>query len=205
MPDEFTDTTEHKPESKPLSSPAEEINALPSIDQRYETGLSQIAKEFSDQDRAKELTIVAAQSLKHFFDKEVYGDPELNGIDKLPTYWSYVRFLTWDKLRPHLGHGETEYANHNYSDKFLQDISDEANQISELMPENLKPEEWHFMVRVWSHMLMSDPFLVRQGYITEEGRDHMITHALYAGPSDEMYHSRFSQWRDNLSTGIRES
>lgn len=204
MADELRDFLQPKPEGEiPSATPAGEINSLITMDQKYETGLTQMATEFGDQDRAKELVGVAARSLKHFFDKDVYGDPNASTLDRYPTYWSYVRFLTWDKLRPRLGHGETEYASHNFSDKFLQDITDEANEISEMMPQNLKPNEWHFLVRVWSHMLMADPFLVKQGYVTDEGREHMITHALYAGPSDDMYHSRFTQWRDTLSTGLR--
>ncbi len=151
--------------------------------------------------RRRQLIETAAKGLKHFFEKGIYGDPQSCDVSELPVYWSYVRFLTWDQLRPQLGHGETEYSNQNWRDKFLTDLSDEAVEVAKIMPEDLKPDEWHFIVHVCATMLMSDPFLINSGYTTEGGRQKMVTHALMTGPSDDMYHHRFTQWKEELSSG----
>lgn len=181
----------------------ESSGALAVQEQQYRQGLVVIQKDYENlgDERLKDLVVSGAMALRHFFDKGEYGDPS---PDNLPVYWSYVRFLAWDILRPRFSQGESEYGNHNYGNKFMQDITDEANEIVKILPGDLSHAEWLFLVRVRSHMLILNPLLVREGFVTPAGRENLVSHALLVGPSDDIYHKRLKVWREKYSTGMRE-
>lgn len=171
----------------------------------YQRELDNISRDFGGipKDRLKLLLTTGAKSLKHFLEGE-YGSPEKCTPDSKPVYWSYVRFLTYDALRPKFGHGKTEFANQDYGkDKFLRDLTKEANFMARTLPGNINYQEWIFLTKVWSEMLMEDPMLVEKGYVSEIGRQNLISNALMAGPSDDMYVSRFNQWKKQYSSGQR--
>ncbi len=189
-----------------VQEPQQEVVRALATGREYQSGLNKIRKDHEEVggDRFKELVASAAVALRHFFDKDTYGDPNLCTPDKKPAYWSYVRFLTWDALRPRFDQGETEYANHNYKDEFVQDLADEANEIAAMLPEDLAYPEWTIMVRVWSHMMTTDPYLVDEGFVTNVGRQNLVSHSMAMGPSSRIYHENFRMWREQYSTGLRD-
>lgn len=153
-------------------------------------------------ERETELTIIAAKALKSFLDEKEYGKPS-DLVHRL-KYWPFIRFLIWDLLRPSLNQGETDYANHNFSDKFIQDLSNKAHEIQRMLPEDLTSEEWLLLVSIWSHMLQVSDLFIDHKVITQEARDQLSAQSQLIGWDDMHYHNFFAKVVREAGDGPRE-
>ena len=141
------------------------------------------------QQHAEELTGIAQAMLEHFFFDpsstlihpipKVYGQRTQDYIDSLPGYWSFVRFLVEDRLCPQWG-GKTKFADVEWTDKFLADISTEAAELRTMLPDHVSNEDWIFLVRVASLMVREDQSLKQRGVVTEQGRYNFENQAFQA-------------------------
>jgi hypothetical protein len=169
------------------------------MNEDYQDGMEDLINKHlpGKYDRAKHLVTSTAQILKHFFDTGTYGDPEKCGPDELPKYWGFVRYLVFDRIKPKFGAENPSFADVKWKDKFLKDLSVEARELSDLIPEDLNNDEWLFIVNISAHMMMKDPLLVDKGYITQYGREQFIAQSIQAGnfiPKD-MYEEYLNLWK----------
>ena len=171
----------------------------------YQDALNQLVSRegFRNKNRTSQLVESTALTLRHFFEKGSYGT-EISGPELLPSAWPYVRYLVADIMRPKFGYGKSLFADLTWSDQFLEDLTREAWEISDILPRDLKHKEWLFMVKVASHMFMEDPFLIENGYINEQGRSRIIGQSLMAGTAPrDMYEMQFEAWKKEFASGKR--
>lgn len=108
---------------------------------------------FISETRQRDLAGVASSMLDTFFQARDLGTSigPVSGI-----VWPWVRFLTWDRLRPRFGQGISQYADIRWrdDDKFMKDITTLAERVSEKVPEDVNGNEWRFIARAAYSMLL---------------------------------------------------
>ena len=173
------------------------------VDNEYQLGLTELIREDSlEEQRAEELVGVTSSIMKHFFERGTYGNLASTNGNVAPACWPYVRYLVADGLREKFGYGEPLFTKVNWDYQFLKDLSDEAKQLTEILPKDLKYNEWLFIVGVASHMLMTDPYLLGRGYVTENGRNNLVGQSIKAEliefSDGDMYELQFMAWKEKL-------
>jgi hypothetical protein len=168
----------------------------------YQHGLTELTKA-APKERTTTLVETSARLLQHFFDREEYGTLEPHNPDIIPGAWPYVRYLMADALRPKFGYGEALFTQVEWNQKFLQDIHDEARQLTQLLPPDITQDEWFFIVDVSGYMLMENPFFLEQGLVSENGRGRLIARSLMATGArmegKDMYEEHFLSWKIELT------
>ena len=148
----------------------------------FETGLCEIIEKKlpANPVRAKDLVSITATVLDHFFQR-TYGNPDGCSPDTTPSYWPFVRYLVFDRLRSTLGHGDSLLAGIKWNDGFLQDLVTEADHLTTMLPKNLTHQEWLFMTSVAYHMLLEDPRLMERGFVSDYGKYKLTSQTLKLG------------------------
>jgi hypothetical protein len=142
---------------------------------------------FISEARQRELTGIASSMLDTFFQARDLGT--LNGPVR-GRVWPWVRFLTWDRLRPRLGQGISHYADIRWrdDDKYMEDLSALAKKVSEIVPENVNGNEWRFITRAAYSMLLER--------VSPEEEKQITMGTLMRGNSDEFMISQLDAWAD---------
>jgi hypothetical protein len=143
------DTGDVGESTEPQLYPQELLNQL--VPSNFSDYVNSLRSEFDeiDPDRLNKLISSGAKALGDFFSHD-YGKITEEYEHNKPRYWPYVRHMTYEILRPLFNDGETQFANRNYSDKFLQDIVDEAHKDVLYLPSDIKPDEWLFFSKLCS-------------------------------------------------------
>lgn len=116
-------------------------------------GNSLEGNSFISEARQRELAGVASSMLDTFFQARDLG------TSKGPVpgrVWPWVRFLTWDRLRPRLEQGISHYVGIRWrdDDKFIKDLTALVERVSVIVPEDVNGNEWRFIALAAYSMLL---------------------------------------------------
>lgn len=105
-----------------------------------------------------------------------------------PTAWPWVRYLVYDRLKERWGHGKSVYKDTkwNKGDKFIRDLSELAERVSQQVPENVTATEWQFL------SLGSISLIKRR--ITKEQAAELDMDILLRGPGDGNIRQSLDRW-----------
>lgn len=142
---------------------------------------------FISEARQRELAGVASSMLDTFFQARDLGASK----GPIPgRVWPWVRFLTWDRLRPRLGQGISRYADIRWrdDDKFMKDLAALAERVSAIVPEDVNGNEWRFMAQAAYSMLLER--------VSPDEVQQITRRTLMRGNSDEFMVSQLDAWAE---------
>jgi len=125
--------------------------------------------------------------------------------------WPYVRTLLYDIIRPQIQTIPSEFADIRWGDKLIEDIAKEAHTLSEeYISTDFTLEDWTFITKVFPQIFMNETIFSDKGYISEKGREAIVSKSLlaklYSDAHDEkdLYWKEFQTWKGMPEFNIDE-